>query len=214
MKKTIIFDLDGTLIDSDPITISAINEIRKEDKLSPLLANAISPFLATGGLILIQNTISNTNSIEENTEYLKRLRIKIFERKTEENILFPNVKAALKTKAKRNINLCICTNKGTVLAAKILSDLGISKYFKNIIADGDLDTRKPNKNNFSACMQNIKSLKSECVIIGDSTVDLELARNSGVDFLAYNNQTNIEFIRNFSGPSFKDYSQLTKSNLI
>ena len=214
MKKCIIFDLDGTLIDSDPITISAINEIRKEDRLPPISAQDISPFLATGGLMLVQNTITNTNSIERNTKYLNRLRRKIFERKTEENILFPGVTAALNALVERNINLFICTNKSNVLAAKVLSDLGLCQYFRKVIADGDLDTRKPNKNNFYACIHEERFLKSECIIIGDSAVDLELAKNSGVDFLAYDNQTNNEFIKNFSGPSFTDYIQLTTSDLI
>lgn len=214
MKKTIIFDLDGTLINSDPVTMSLINEIRKEEGFTPLSRNLIRPYLAMGGLTLIQNTISNTNSKSKNTEYLERLRYKISQWKTEEDLLFPNVKFALRKLAKNNINLCICTNKGSVIANKILSELEVTAYFKNVIADGDLDTRKPHENNFFACMRGLNSVKSECLIIGDSQVDLELAENAGVDFLAFDNQENSNFIENFSGQAFKCYRHLVDSVLI
>lgn len=214
MKKTIIFDLDGTLIDSDPIAISVINEIRKEENLNPLSISRIKPFLAIGGLTLIENTISNMKSIKKNTYYLDRLRKKILKRRVEENILFPNVKTALDKLVENNITLCICTNKGTLLAHKILSDLKIAKYFKNIVADGDLDTRKPHENNFFASIKNVNSSKKECLIIGDSYVDLEFARNSGVDFLAYKNKTNDEFIKKKGGSFFDDYSRLLDESLI
>jgi phosphoglycolate phosphatase len=214
MKKIIVFDLDGTLIDSDQITVSSINHIRKENELLPLPVNAITPFLATGGLELIQNTISNTNCKKINTDYLERLRAKMLQTKTEESILFPNVKFALEKLIKSNINLCICTNKGSLLVNKILSDLKIFTYFKNIVADGDLDTRKPHKNNFIASMRDIKYSKSECLIIGDSSVDLELSKNAGVDFLAYNNKTNTKFIKSYGGLFFDDYNQLPEYSLI
>lgn len=214
MRKIIIFDLDGTLIDSDPITIAAINEIRKEEKLLSLPDNKILPFLAMGGLPLVQHTISNSTSKIKNEYYLKRLRTKISEQKTEENILFPNVRAALDDLIARDLTLCICTNKGKPLVTKILLDLKLSMYFKNIVADGDLESRKPNKNNFLACLQGIKSIKSECVIIGDSAVDLKLAKNCGVDFLAYKNKANIDFIKHYGGPYFEDYNDLLNSNLI
>jgi HAD superfamily hydrolase (TIGR01549 family) len=214
MKKIIIFDLDGTLINSDPITINAINKIRKEDNLPTLKRSAIIPFLARGGYELVQNTISSSKSTFENEGYLKRLRQEIAKYKIEENILFPNVRAMLNILKKRNITLCICTNKASSLVKKILFDLKIHAYFKNIVADGDLDTRKPSKNNFTACMQGIKFINSECLIIGDSEVDLKFAKNVGVDFLAYNNKTNIEFIWNYGGAFFEDYTQLSESKLI
>ncbi len=214
MKKTIIFDLDGTLIDSDPIAISVINEIRKELNLRPLPISKIKPFLAIGSLVLIEKTISNVQSIKKNTYYLKRLREKILKRKVEENLLFPNVRKALDKLVKSNITLCICTNKGTLLVQKILFDLQISKYFKNVVADGDLDTRKPHENNYFASMKNIDSSKKECLIIGDSSVDVEFAKNSGVDFLAYKNKNNDNFIKKIGVPFFDDYKKFFEDGFI
>ena len=77
MKKTIIFDLDGTLIDSDPIAISVINEIRKEENLLELPISKIKPFLAVGGLILIEKTISNVKSIKKKIHII----LNVYERK-------------------------------------------------------------------------------------------------------------------------------------
>ena len=85
MKKIIIFDLDGTLINSDPITINAINKIRKEDNLPTLKRSAIIPFLARGGYELVQNTISRSvfdlENLNENKElkyYLQFLQIVVY----------------------------------------------------------------------------------------------------------------------------------------
>ena len=211
MKKSIIFDLDGTLINSDPITITALNEIRIEEGLQPLEKDAIRPYLAMGGLSLIENTLTDTNSTIENTKYLERLRQKIHEKKVDVDLLFPNVKFALRKLVNNNLSLCICTNKSNALTRKILSELEISSFFKNIIADGDLVTRKPHVSNFLACTHGLELEKSEYLIIGDSFVDLELAKNSGVDFLAYANKENDKFIEKLNGKTFECYRDLVNS---
>ena len=95
MKKIIIFDLDGTLINSDPITINAINQIREEDKLIPLPPRDIIPFLPMGGMDLVKNTISKSNSIVKNETYLKKLRLKIEQHKIDDQLLFPNVRKTI-----------------------------------------------------------------------------------------------------------------------
>ena len=82
------------------------------------------------------------------------------------------------------------------------------KLLKNIFTNKTLIEK--NDSLFAICALEPKQRTDKIYEV----LDLELAKNSGVDFLAYNNQTNIEFIRDFSGPSFKDYSQLTKSDLI
>ena len=213
MKKAIIFDLDGTLINTDRVTISLINELRVEEGLTPLSSDLISPYLAVGGLALIQNTVSNTDSTIQNTKYLERLRLKISEQKVDENLLFPDVKFALTELSKNNIHLCICTNKGSALTNKILSDLDIAVFFKTVIADGDLETRKPHQSNFLACTRGLELDKSEYLIIGDSKVDLELSENSGIDFLAYDNRENFKFIEKFNGKVFRCYRELVNSVL-
>jgi len=213
MKKAIIFDLDGTLINTDSITISLINELREEEGLTPLSSELIRPYLAVGGLALIQKTVSNNDSIIQNTKYLQRLRLKISEHKIDKNLLFPDVKFALKQLSRNNIHLSICTNKASALTHKILSDLDISVFFKTVIADGDLETRKPNHSNFLACTRGLDLDKSEYLIIGDSRVDLELSKNSGIDFLAYDNRENFKFIEKFDGKVFKCYRELVKSVL-
>ena len=112
---------------------------------------------------------------------------------------------------KNNIHLCICTNKSSTLTCKILSELKISSFFKTIIADGDLETRKPHVSNFLACTHGLELEKSEYLIIGDSSVDLQLAKNAGVDFLAYANQENAKFIENLNGKTFECYRDLVNS---
>jgi len=214
MKKIIIFDLDGTLINSDPITINAINQIREEDKLIPLPPRDIIPFLPMGGIDLVKNTISKSNSIVKNETYLKKLRLKIEQHKIDDQLLFPNVRKTINFLQEKKIVLCICTNKGSSLVKKILKCLEIYNCFKNIIADGDLETRKPNKKNFIACMRGISFKNTDCLIIGDSRVDYELAKNSGVDFLAFHNKTNEDFINNYNDTFFEDFSELESSSLI
>ena len=204
----VIFDLDGTLIDSDATVIEIINQIRVEQFLDPLLDHEIRPFLANGGTHLIKNTITNTNCEEKNTQILNLLRTKYFNMNTRD-CLYPDVHNALKRLITHHFQLFLCTNKANFLVRKILKDLHLHNYFTRIIADGDLDTRKPNSENFFACLEGLEFELNKCIIIGDSAIDMELAKNSGVAFCAFNNGYNEKFILENTVKYFDRYQKLT-----
>lgn len=204
----LIFDLDGTLIDSDSTVIKIINEIRVEESLEPVCEKDIRSFLSLGGTDLIRNTITNSDSENMNEYFLNLLRKKYLNSKTID-ILYDNVSAALKRLTSDDFQLILCTNKANYLAKKILKELEVDRYFKKIVADGDLTTRKPNINNFRACFETSNIITKNCLIIGDSWVDLELAKNADVSFCAFSNGQNEKFISENKLDNFDNYSNLT-----
>lgn len=212
-KEHIIFDLDGTLIDSDSTVIKIINEIRVENDLMVLSDEQIRPFLSVGGEELISKTVTNSKIKDSNKHFLSILREKYRKIKVNTDILYPNVIFSLKQFRKDNCNIYLCTNKANFLARKILTELGIKQYFTKIVGDGDLKTRKPHPDNFNACIQGHTADLSSCVVIGDSIIDLQLSLDVGVSFCAYNNGFNKSFIADSSSVYFSDYVNLTSDFL-
>jgi len=212
-KQHIIFDLDGTLIDSDTTVINIINEIRIENDLVVLSDEEIRPFLSVGGEKLISKTITNSKRKEINKHFLSILREKYRKLKVNTDILYPNVILSLKKLRENNCNIYLCTNKANFLARKILTELKIEQYFTKIVGDGDLKTRKPHPDNFKTCIQGHTRDLSSCVVIGDSIVDLQLSLDVGVAFCAYSNGFNKSFIVESSSVHFSDYVNLTSDFL-
>lgn len=207
-KQVVIFDIDGTLINSDPVVVSILNKIRENKALQPMPMSFYSPYLATGGLYLIEKTVTGTKNKIINQKYLNVLRESYLDVKPDESILYPNVRKSLENLQSLNLDLCICTNKSRKLVDKILSELKLLDKFSGITADGDLSTRKPNVKNLDASVAHLNVHKNNMIFIGDSFVDKQISSNKGIEFLAYCNGENQNFIKNNELDFFDDYAEL------
>ena len=181
--KLVVFDLDGTLIDSAQTVTNILNEIRFDLGKPSLEYKRLIPWLSLGGeeLMAAALEVSPIDTIH----YLKKFRTLYFEKPTDKATVYPWVSSTLSSIESMDIHLAICTNKPRVLAEKILHETNLAKFFSFMNAGGDLKSKKPNRVNLDACLNNYKLKSVQSLLVGDSTVDQRLAANTGVPFIFF-----------------------------
>jgi phosphoglycolate phosphatase len=180
--KLIVYDLDGTLIDSAGVVVDLLNALRKNLNKTVLEKEELIPWLSLGGEKMIEKALE-INALDAST-YLKKFRTMYAEIPTTIKSIYPGVIDVLDT-LYMNYDLAICTNKPRVLAEKVLREARLSKYFSYVQAGDDLITKKPHPDNLYSCIGHFSVKSNEVILVGDSTIDQELARLCDVHFVHY-----------------------------
>ena len=186
--KAVVFDLDGTLIDSAKQVLHIINFIRKKYlKKKKLSSNNIYRFLSIGGSKLIKQSLS----LRKNEEiYLKIFRKIYLKKKFNKKIIYPNVLNFFKSLKKKKIKIIICTNKPSTQLKKIIKSCFFKKYINFYVTSDIVSCYKPNKVFIEYILLKTKLKRSDLLYIGDSIIDVRLCVKSNLNFLVYNNLFN------------------------
>ena len=204
--KVVIFDLDGTLVDSAKHVASLLNNLRTQLGKPVLPVSSYVPWLSLGGVQLIQNGLEVSEA--DAPELLSQFRLDYKNKPTPLDSIFPYVKEVLVELSSRGVKRCICTNKPRVLAEKVLNELGLIKHFDYINAGGDLPKQKPHPDNLLTCLTATKHGPEDAILIGDSVVDQKLANVCGVAFGWYSAGNNDGVNVHQVDLVFEDFSQL------
>ena len=181
--ELVIFDLDGTLVDSDKTVIRILNTIRKDLTLPALKSKDISFFLSLGGEEMISKIIGNDLDAKK---YLGIFRQRYLEDSLDNENLFDGVVAYLDYLKSKNIKMAVFTNKPKDLTNKTLKRHKISNYFNYIVTSDDVDFKKPSPDGCYKLIE-MSSISSENIImIGDSELDQKAANAASICFLHHN----------------------------
>lgn len=181
--KTILFDLDGTLVDS-AISISAIlNNMRKEQGLASLDAKVYRKWISLGAVDLIANAMEVNQSFA--SQYLDQFRRRYEISETSEQTLYPKIVEVLKILDSMNIKMGICSNKPTQLCHKVLQDTGIDKYFLSVVGGDAVTSSKPSREPVDYALRELNHADGIAILIGDSTVDHRAAIASQIPFVFF-----------------------------
>lgn len=179
MFKTdlIIFDLDGTLVDSSEDIAWAANKMLSDMGLEELSYQAVKERIGWGVKMLLQKILP-----EEKHNLLDEARA-IFMRYYAGHLLvktrpYPGVIEALEHF--KNKKLAIATNKPLVLTEKILDGLNISGYFQKVIGGDGVQNKKPAPEAVEIILKEFKIAPRKAVFIGDSRIDIEAGKKAGV----------------------------------
>jgi len=189
-KKHLIFDLDGTLIDSVPDLALAVNMTMQELDKDIYCLDVVRTWVGNGSLVLIKRALSSDVTIDENLdEELVQKAHKLFleyylQNVCNETIMFENVKQTLQILKDKGYILSIVTNKPIEFVKPILDSFDIEKLFSMYIGANSLDVKKPNPKPLLYVCDKLGFSVEESIMIGDSKNDILAANNCNMQSIA------------------------------
>ncbi|WP_309497980.1 phosphoglycolate phosphatase [Sulfurovum sp.] len=182
-KKVILFDLDGTLINSAPDLALAVNYMLEQVGRSTFSEAIIHEWVGNGALMLVNRALSGDRTVDENlNEKLVQDALVIFldfyaQNLCNATITYKNVPETLHALKEKGYRLAIVTNKPFTFVAPILKGLGLEGLFELILGGDSLTEKKPDPMPLLHVCKTFKVEVKECVMVGDSKNDI-LAANA------------------------------------
>jgi phosphoglycolate phosphatase len=184
---TIVFDLDGTLIDTAPDLIDALNVILTQEGLPAVPFDAARNLIGGGARTMIQRALGATGGVRTPIE-LDRLYA-VFVAHYAEHIAdrsrpFPQLKTALTRLADAGHCLAVCTNKLEWLSKRLLEALQLAEPFAAICGQDTFGVQKPDPEVFRRTVLRAGGEPMRAIMVGDSKTDVSTARNANVPVIA------------------------------
>lgn len=186
-KEVLIFDLDGTLIDSVPDLALSINQMLKSLDLPTHSTDVIRGWVGNGASVLTKRALSgNINICPNLNPSLVDKALEIFLKFYQKNIcvnttLYPNVKSCLENLKSKGYRLVIVTNKPEQFVRPILEELTLNSLFEMIIGGDSLPKCKPDPMQLLYVCEQLNINPSKCIMIGDSKNDIFAATASNME---------------------------------
>jgi phosphoglycolate phosphatase len=184
--RALIFDLDGTLIDSKLDLIHAVNAMLLEMGRERLSAEVISGYIGHGAPLLVARALGAAASDQECTHALQFFLKYYEEHKLDNTCAYPGVGETLARLWHRDLPMSVLTNKPVRVSVRILEALGLAKYFRSIYGGNSFETKKPDPLGANTILREMRVAARETAIVGDSEVDVQTARNAGTAAIAVN----------------------------
>lgn len=178
ISQLLVFDLDGTLIDSRADLTAAINHMRAHFAMEPLSLATVSGYIGNGTRKLVERALQG-RSVDFD-EAMRLNRAYYMEHLTVHTTLYAGVADGLARLAVAGHRLALLTNKPGDPSRAILHHFGVAQYFDAIVGGGDAAALKPDPTGIRDCMAATGIPAERTWMIGDHYTDLESARNAGV----------------------------------
>jgi len=187
--KLVIFDLDGTLIDSRLDLVHSVNAALRHIGRTPLPDDVIASYVGDGAPILIQRALGG----EIVDQALVRKGLQFFlsyyrEHKLDHTTIYPGITEALAaiqnsgngTSPATQRKLAVLTNKPVIPSRAIVEALGLGPFFAQIYGGNSFETKKPDPEGARILLEENGVSPEHAVIVGDSHTDIETGRNAGL----------------------------------
>jgi phosphoglycolate phosphatase len=182
--EAIVWDLDGTLVDSAPDLATALNTVLDMRGFAVHSLDTVRTMIGNGVPKLIERGFNaiGMRLEPEQLEQLIPIFVKVYSNcATEQTRPYPQIVKTLEQLQAMNIPMGVCTNKPEALSRQILEGLGLSKYFSSVVGGDTTSTRKPDPLPLLRCLEELVTEPKAGMMIGDSTVDVDAARAAGVE---------------------------------
>ncbi|MDD9978429.1 MAG: HAD-IA family hydrolase [Boseongicola sp.] len=174
--RAVIFDLDGTLINSLPTITNAANALLAENGQPPVTDELTVHFVGLGERVFMERLIAATALNTRDFDPLTHRFVEYYQEFAKVTPLMPFVSEVLTDLGDAGFALGLCTNKPRAPLATTLAAAGLDKAFKVEVAGDDLPKRKPNPDPLIEAARRLES--DQFIYVGDSEIDAETARNA------------------------------------
>jgi phosphoglycolate phosphatase len=187
MVPAVVFDLDGTLVDSAPDLVATLNTIFAREGLPPVAYEAARNMVGGGARLMIERGLDAEGRTLPAAE-VDRLCRDFIEHYAahiaDHSRPFPGVETALDEIAAGGSTLIVCTNKLEWLSIRLLDALGLSKRFAVICGSDTFGLKKPDPQLLHRTLERAAARSDCAVMVGDSANDVDMARAAGVPVIA------------------------------
>jgi len=181
--RLLIFDLDGTLVDSRLDLANSINAMLRHYKKPELPLEVIASYIGDGAPMLVRRSLGDPDDESYVQQALEFFMLYYREHKLDNTFVYPGITEALHSiRGGRNgtsIKMSVLSNKPVNPSRAIVQALGLGSYFFQVYGGNSFHTKKPDPAGVQALLQEAGARPEQTVIIGDSDIDVLTARNAG-----------------------------------
>ncbi len=176
--ELLIFDLDGTLVDSELDLANSVNATLQEIGRKPLSIERIASYVGQGVIVLVSRALG-AGATPEDVERAREIFLKYYrEHMLDHTATYPGVREALKDLGDRK--MAVLTNKPVDFSRAMLSGLGLAECFLQVYGGNSFENKKPDPIGIHRLMEETEAAASRTMMIGDSISDVLAGRNAGV----------------------------------
>lgn len=176
--RAVLFDLDGTLVDSYAALAEAVNYARREHGLADLSPGRIRDFVGEGLERLLQRAFDPIAVPRSAQTSFERRYDEIC---CEESRVLDDVADTLTELHALHVTMAVCTNKPTAFSRKILDFLELARFFRAIVGPDLAGARKPDGQHVLRTLEEARCRPADALFVGDMPIDVQAARNGGID---------------------------------
>ena len=176
----VIFDLDGTLIDSSRDLANAVNATRAHLGLAPIENETVYSYVGNGAPVLIRKALGPEYADEEVQSALEYFLAYYREHMLDNTVLYPGVREVLDEFRRAGLTMAVLTNKPVRFSQGIVDGLGLGAHFRRVYGGNSFEQKKPHPVGIETLMNEAGAAREETVMVGDSSVDVQTARNARV----------------------------------
>jgi phosphoglycolate phosphatase len=176
----LIFDLDGTLIDSRLDLANAVNATRAEMRMPPLEHPVVYSYVGNGAPVLIRKAMGPDASDDEVQRALGFFLAYYHDHAVDDTRLYPGVRESLDQFHAAGMQLAVLTNKPVRISEFIMNTLGLTPMMFRIYGGNSFGQKKPHPVGIDTLRAETGVIAEQTWMVGDSVVDMQTARNAGV----------------------------------
>jgi phosphoglycolate phosphatase len=176
----VIFDLDGTLVDSKLDLVHSVNAARGLMDLPPISGELVSSYVGNGAPVLMRRALGPEASEADVARGLEFFLTYYRAHMLDNTRLYPGVKEALDRLRDAGVKMAVLTNKPVRFSRSIVEGLGLKQHFFQIYGGNSFEQKKPDPIGIETLLGESGLARERTIMVGDSGVDVQTARNAKV----------------------------------
>jgi len=176
----LIFDLDGTLIDSKLDLAHAVNAARGYMGIQPIEHDTVYSWVGDGAPVLMRRALGPEASDTQVQRALEYFLAYYREHMLDYTTLYPGVREALDRLREAGVKLAVLTNKPVRFSQAIIDGLGVGGHFQRVYGGNSFEQKKPHPVGVEALLTECGVARERALMVGDSAVDIRTARNAKI----------------------------------